>query len=32
MKGYIYRILNKLNDKYYLGSTNNHKKRWKAHV
>lgn len=28
---YIYKILNKVNNKFYIGSTNNYKNRWSAH-
>jgi predicted GIY-YIG superfamily endonuclease len=32
MKGHIYKIVNTVNDKYYLGSSNNITRRWRDHV
>ena len=31
MKNCIYKIVNKENNKFYLGSSNNYKKRWQSH-
>lgn len=30
--GYIYRIINTINNKWYIGYTKNYKKRWRSHI